>query len=134
MPAAESPLCIRPARPSDMAAIRALIRRYPEKLVQQDLPRAPSFFVAFMGRRLIGCCALQVYSRRLSEVRSLAVEEEFQGRGIAGRLVDRCLDRARQRRVKQVLAVSGDPDFFRRSGFETFFGERTALFYDVPPT
>ena len=123
---------IRPAQTSDMLAIRALIRRHPEKLVQQDLPRAPSFFAAFAGSRLIGCCALQIYSRRLAEVRSLAVEEEFQRQGIAGKLVARCLERARQRKVNQVLAVSGDPDFFRRSGFETFFRERTALFYDVP--
>ncbi len=123
---------IRDARPSDMPEIRALIRRYPEKLVQQDLPRAPSFLAAFVGRRLIGCCALQVYSRRLAEVRSLAVEDELQGQGIARGLVNRCLDRARKRKIKQVLAVSGDVDFFRRSGFETFFRERTALFYDVP--
>ncbi len=123
---------LRPARPSDMPAIRALIRRYPEKLVQQDLPRAPSFFAAFARSRLIGCCALQVYSRRLAEVRSLAVEEEFQRQGVAGKLVARCLDRARERKVKQVLAVSGDPDFFQRSGFATFFREKTALFYNVP--
>ncbi len=123
---------IRPAQPSDMLAIRALIRRYPEKLVQQDLPRAPSFFAAFVRGRLIGCCALQVYSRRLAEVRSLAVDEEFQKQGIAGKLVARCLDHARQRGVKQILAVSGDPDFFRQSGFETFFREKTALFYNVP--
>ena len=115
-----------------MPAIRALVRRYPQKLVQQDLPRAPSFFAAFAGRRLIGCCALQVYSRRLAEVRSLAVNDEFQKQGIARKLVTRCLDRARQRGVKQVLAVSGDPDFFQRSGFETFFREKTALFYNVP--
>ena len=127
-----SPVHIRPARPADMPAVRALIRRHPEKLVQQDLPRAPSFFAAFAGSRLIGCCALQVYSRRLAEVRSLAVEEEFQKQGIARKLVEGCLERARQRGVKQILAVSGDPDFFRQSGFETFFRERTALFYDVP--
>ena len=74
---------IRDACPSDMPEIRALIRRYPEKLVQQDLPRAPSFITAFAGRRLVGCCALQIYSKRLAEVRSLAVEEEFQRQGIA---------------------------------------------------
>ena len=67
---------IRPAGNEDMAAIRGLIRLFPGHLVQRNLPRAPSFFVAHAGGKLVGCCALQVYSKRLAEVRSLAVREQ----------------------------------------------------------
>ena len=46
-----------------MAAIRGLIRLFPGQLVQRNLPRVSSFFVATAGDKIIGCCALQVYSK-----------------------------------------------------------------------
>ena len=123
---------VRAAKREDMPAIRALIGRYPQQLVQQDLPRAASFVVAISAEQLVGCCALQIYSRRLAEVRSLAIDPDFMGLGIAKTLVERCLRRARERNVKQILAVSSEAAFFERCGFSTFFREKTALFYDVP--
>jgi N-acetylglutamate synthase-like GNAT family acetyltransferase len=59
---------IRPAEEQDMAAIRELIRLFPRQ-------------------RVIGCCSLQIYSKRIAEVRSLAVHPDFQDRGVASRLV-----------------------------------------------
>ena len=115
-----------------MPAIRSLISRYPQQLVQDDLPRPVSFVVAVSGDKIVGCCALQIYSRRLAELRSLAIDPEFMGVGIAKLLVERCLQRARQRNVKQVLAVSSETAFFERCGFSTFFREKTALFHDLP--
>lgn len=123
---------VRAAKHEDMPAIRSLINRYPRQLVQDDLPRAVSFVVAVCGDKIVGCCALQIYSRRLAELRSLAIDPEFRGFGIAKTLVERCLRRARQRNVKQVLAVSSETAFFERCGFSTFFREKTALFHDLP--
>ena len=115
-----------------MPAIRSLISRYPRQLVQHDLPRAASFVVAISEGNVVGCCALQIYSPRLAELRSLAIDPDFTGLGIAKMLVERCLRRARQRNVKQVLAVSSETAFFERCGFSTFFREKTALFHDLP--
>src|ERR1700739_1586965 len=97
---------IRPARNEDMAAIRVLIRLFPGHLVQRNLPRAPSFFVARAGGRLVGCCALQVYSKRLAEVRRLAGHPDFRYRGLASDLVERCTQRARERGVRELFAVT----------------------------
>lgn len=117
-----------------MKAIRRLISRYPDSLMQRDLPRIPSFFVAEADDgRLLGCCALQVYSRRLAEVRSLAVVAEHARQGIGRRLVEACQQRARERGVSQVMAVTSAVPFFEQTGFSTFKRERIALFYDVPP-
>ena len=96
------------------------------------MPRPVSFVVAVSGDKIVGCCALQIYSRRLAELRSLAIDPELTGLGIAKMLVERCLQRARQRNVKQVLAVSSETAFFERCGFSTFFREKTALFHDLP--
>lgn len=128
----EAKVTVRPAIAADMSHIRGLIREYPKRLVQKDLPRTPSFFVAELEGRVVGCCALQIYSRRLGEVRSLAIRPEFRGMGIGRKLVSACQTRARDRRVKQLLAVTSEVMFFECCGFKTFFGERIALFFDIP--
>lgn len=129
----EFPPKIRAASNDDMAAIRELIRLFPQHLVQRNLPRAPSFFVADAGGRLVGCCALQVYSKRLAEVRSLAVHPDFQDRGLASDLVERCTQRARERGVRELFAVTSQTSFFARLGFATFRREKTAMFLELTP-
>lgn len=131
-PPAKPSIEIRPARHGELPAIRELVRLYPDKLMHDDLPGLRSFFVALARGRIIGCCALQVYSRRLGEVRSLAVHPDFTAQGIGRRLVERCQQRARARRVKQILTVTSAAGFFERVGFSTFLREKNALFYDVP--
>ena len=116
-----------------MAAIRGLVRLFPQQLVQQNLPRIPSFFVASTGGKLVGCCALQIYSKRLAEVRSLAVHPDFQDRGVASKLVRCCLERALERGVREVFAVTSQTSFFGRLGFATFRHEKTAMFHEVTP-
>jgi amino-acid N-acetyltransferase len=124
---------IRPAGKGDMAAIRGLIRLFPQQLVQRNLPRVPSFFVAYVGDELIGCCALQVYSKRLAEVRSLAVHPDFQDRGVASGLVENCVQRARDRGIKELFAVTSQTSFFERLGFASFRREKTAMFLELTP-
>ena len=123
---------IRPARRGELPAIRELVRIYPDKLMYDDLPGLRSFVVALAQGRIVGCCALQVYSRRLAEVRSLAVHPDFAAQGIGRRLVERCQQRARARRVKQILTVTSATGFFEQLGFSTFLREKNALFFDVP--
>ena len=116
-----------------MAGIRGLIRLFPEQLVQGNLPNLASFFVASSGGRLIGCCALQIYSKRLAEVRSLAVHPDFQDRGVASKLVQCCIKRAKERRIRELFAVTSQTSFFGRQGFATFRREKTAMFHEVAP-
>lgn len=122
---------IRPAQSEDMPAIRSLVRLFPQQLVQRDLPRVSSFFVATHKGSLVGCCALQIYSKRIAEVRTLAVQPEFQDQGAAKLLVQACQRRARERGVKELFAVTSQTDFFARQGFATFRQEKTAMFYDL---
>jgi amino-acid N-acetyltransferase len=86
-------------------------------------------FVAEADGRIVGFAALEVYSRKLAELRSLAVAEEWQGRGIGRRLVEACLNLARERRVFEVMTITSADEFFRRCGFDfTLPGEKKALF------
>jgi amino-acid N-acetyltransferase len=122
---------IRPAQKGDMPAIRALVRLFPHQLVQRDLPRMPSFFVATLNGKLVGCCALQVYSKRLAEVRTLAVHPGFHDRGIASKLVEACKQRAAGRGIRELFAVTSQIGFFEKLGFATFRREKTAMFFDL---
>jgi amino-acid N-acetyltransferase len=114
-----------------MPSIRALLTLYPAQLAQQNVPRISSFLVATEGDRIVGCCALQIYSKRLAEVRSLAVHSAFQSQGIASQLVELCKQRARARGVKELFAVTSQTGFFERAGFATFRREKTAMFFEV---
>jgi len=114
-----------------MGAIRALIRLFPQQLVQRNLPRVTSFFVADVDGSLVGCCALQIYSKRLAEVRSLAVHPDFQDKGLASKLVECCTGRARERGIKELFAVTSQTSFFGRLGFTTFRREKTAMFLEL---
>ena len=132
-PVAHPRITIRPAQAGERAGIRGLIRLFPGQLVQGHLPGLASFFVAEAGGKLVGCCALQVYSKRLAEVRSLSVAPDFQDRGVASKLVECCIERARERGIRELFAVTSQTSFFGRLGFATFRREKTAMFLEVTP-
>jgi len=119
---------VRPARRGELPAIRTLIAIYPKQLVQDTIPKLKHFFVAEVNGQIMGCCALEIYSRRIAEVRSLAVHAEAQGQGIATALIDACLHRAKARRIFEVFTITGSIKLFARLGFRAFNREKFALF------
>lgn len=123
LPVSSSPL-IRRARPSDVAAIEALIQLY--VATGTLLPRsaafiaehAADFLVAEADGRVVGCVHLDEYAPSLAEVRSLAVAPGAQGGGVGAMLVDALEQLARQRDFHTLFAVSNSDRFFRNLGYE----------------
>ena len=120
-------LIIRKARKEDWPLITALISQFPKSLMQNSLPRWSRFFVATKNREIVGCCALDVYSIRIAEVRSLAVASGYQKKGIGSKLIKACIQRAKQLNIHEVIAITGREDVFKKFGFSTFKKEKTAL-------
>lgn len=120
-------MTIREAAKADWPGIQALIKEFPDQLVQEHLPEPHEFFVAEESGAIVGCCALEIYSQRLAEIRSLAVASEHQGKGIASALVEACVQRAAEKAVYEVLSITGAPEFFEKKGFRTFHNEKYAL-------
>ncbi|KKW09406.1 MAG: GCN5-related N-acetyltransferase [Candidatus Kaiserbacteria bacterium GW2011_GWA2_49_19] len=118
---------IRKASAGDMPAISKLISEYPDELMQDHLPPAEAFFVATENEEVVGCCALEIYSRRLAEVRSLAVRKDFQHKGIAKQLIQTCVTLAKENDVYELFCITGNPDFFQKRGFGSFKKEKYAL-------
>jgi amino-acid N-acetyltransferase len=96
-------------------------------LVQDYVPAAKFFFVAEVDKQIVGCCALEIYSRKIAEIRSLSVHSDFQGQGIATALVSACVKRAEKKKIKEVLAITGAVKLFEKSGFSTLQHEKYAL-------
>jgi amino-acid N-acetyltransferase len=115
---------IRKARLNDIKEIQRLIKLYAPR--GGVLPRSLSelydhlrdFFVFVRNRKVIGICALHICWDDLAEIRSLAVEEEDQEKGIGARLVRACLKEARLFGAKRVFALTYHPQFFERLGFK----------------
>lgn len=76
-------------------------------------------FVVFENEegRMVGACALHVCWENLAEIRSLAVEEANQGRGIGRELVTYCLDEAKRLGINRVFTLTYQPGFFGKLGF-----------------
>ncbi|MDG1894127.1 MAG: GNAT family N-acetyltransferase [Fuerstiella sp.] len=126
---------VRPATPVDLPALAQLIAEFVK--ANRLLPRTqdelddliPFGFVACLGDQLVGFAALEIYSPKLAEVRSLAVVPEMQGNGLGKRLVQECVELAQNRNVLEVMAITSAEDFFQSCGFDfTLPGEKKALF------
>jgi len=114
---------IRKAKVGDAAAVQKIVNRFADRgeMLHRSLSELyeniRDYFVADKDGEVIGCCALHVSWEDLAEVKSLAVSEDYQGAGLGGRLVKRCLDEAREIGVRKVFALTYKPKFFEKLGF-----------------
>ncbi|MBL8118261.1 MAG: GNAT family N-acetyltransferase [Anaerolineae bacterium] len=129
---------IRTALETDLEQLTELITPFVEsgKLLPRTFDELrsllPTLFIAEQGERIVGCAALEIYSWKLAEVRSLAVASEVQGQGVGRRLVQACLDRARALNILEVMAITSSDAFFMSCGFDyTLPGEKRALFMQL---
>jgi N-acetylglutamate synthase-like GNAT family acetyltransferase len=90
------------------------------------------FFIAEVNGEIVGCAALEIYSSKLAEIRSLAVSSRHQGLGIGRKLVEACIQLAQEQKILEVMAITSTEDFFLACGFDfTLPGEKKALFYQT---
>lgn len=75
-------------------------------------------FVARYEGRIVGCAALDIYNKKLCEIRSLAVDPQAQGLGIGKKLVSACVELARQEGIYEIMSISAAEDFFKSCGFD----------------
>jgi amino-acid N-acetyltransferase len=66
---------------------------------------------------IVGCGALQIVWEDLAEIRSLAVQTEYQGHGIGTALIEALLEESRQMGVSKVFVLTYRPELFQRLGF-----------------
>jgi amino-acid N-acetyltransferase len=115
---------VEKAKISDAQRIHELVNKFAEK--GEMLPRALSeiyenlrdfFVVRDKNNQLIGCVALHINWADLAEVKSLAVSEDNQDKGLGSVLIEACLDEARELGIPTVFCLSYKPDFFEKYDF-----------------
>jgi amino-acid N-acetyltransferase len=70
------------------------------------------------GGPIIGVCALHVCWEDLAEVRSLAVDEPYQGQGIGSSLIAEALAEAPELGIRRVFTLTYQTPFFTVHGFD----------------
>ncbi len=75
-------------------------------------------FKATQNGTIVAFCALEIYSKKLAEIQCLAVAPEFRRKGLGGQLVKRCVERARDEKVKELMAISSSDEMFMACGFD----------------
>ncbi len=126
---------VRPALPADVRAVRALVEPYAQQRIllakemvgyyeavqefvvaQEDVPDGDA------RGAVVGCGALHVMWDDLAEIRTLAVDPAWLGRGVGHALVDALLDRARALGLRRVFCLTFEVDFFTAHGFREIDG------------
>jgi len=118
------PITLRPAQQEDVETILALVNQYAGEDLM--LPRTEAsvrgsladWLVAVEDGAVIGCGSLVPLTDTLVEIRSLAIAEGQQGKGIGGQIVQALVERARGLGYPQVCALTLRESFFTRLGFE----------------
>ena len=124
---------IRNATISDAKAICALINDYAEqdRMLFRSLAdvyeRLQTFLVAERNGAIVGCCALEIIWSDLAEIKSLAVAQRYKGQGIGTGLVAGALDQARRLGVPRLFALTLEPQFFEKRGFDVVAKEQLPI-------
>lgn len=116
-------IAIEKAKTEHLEAVEILIRLY----AKQDLllPRSYDnllgkkieFSVATCDDKVVGCVALAREYDGLGEIRSLAVDPAYEGRGIGGMFIDTCEREASELGFSKIFALTYIPDFFIKRSY-----------------
>ena len=142
---------IRSAKSDDLAVVQDFLQTYMDS--QQLLQRTSielelllkHAFVAFVAnddiqrdnapaaeQTVVGFVALEIYSKKLAEIQCLAVDEKFRRRGVGRELVKRCVQRATDEKVKELLAISSSEEMLMACGFDYALPNQKRAFFLHP--
>ncbi|QEG23443.1 GNAT family N-acetyltransferase [Mariniblastus fucicola] len=131
----EENLSVRAAKSEDLADVSAFLQPFiDQKFI---LPRTSleielllrHAFVAENSSRIIGFAAVEIYSKKLAEIQCLAVSADFRRKGVGKELVNRCVARAKDEKVREVMAITATEQLFQECGFDFALpGQKRAVF------
>ena len=115
---------IRPARTSDVAAIKRLVAPLAEQRILMAKETVAyyeglqEFRIAEADGVIVGCGALHVMWEDLAEIRTLASAADRRGQGVGHALVEQLLAEAKELGVSRVFCLTFEVGFFQKHGFE----------------
>lgn len=116
---------IRAARMDDIKQIHSLLNHFADKGLLLGRSISSLYdqlrdFIVYCDEndKIAGACALHICWENLAEIRSLAVREEIQGKGVGKQLVQHCLMVADELSIEQIFTLTYQRPFFLKLGFE----------------
>jgi len=115
---------IRKARIGDIKRMHALINHFADK--GEMLPRSINqlyetirdFFVFEHDGQVVACAALHITWEDLAEIKSVAVDEQYRSKGIGAKLINACIEEAKQFDVTRIFVLTNKPDYFKKFQFQ----------------
>ncbi len=98
---------------NDFAAKNAMLPRSLSELYEN----IRDFFVFIQDGQVVGCAALHIFWKDLAEIKSVAVMESCQRKGVGKKLVMVCKREARKLRIAKMFVLTYVPEFFEKCGF-----------------
>lgn len=116
---------IRKAKISDVAQIHDILSLYSKngiilgRSLSELYDQIRDFFISFETNNslVVGVCGLHFCWNDIAEIRSLAVIENYKGRGIGTQLLHACIEEALQFEIRRLFVLTYIPDFFKKFGF-----------------
>jgi amino-acid N-acetyltransferase len=113
---------VRRARVLDVPRIKDLIDHYAgpillEKTLVNLYENLTEFWVAQIDDTVVGCGALHVLWKDLAEIRTLATDPAFRGRGVGRRVCGELIDEAGRLGVARLFVLTFEVMFFSALGF-----------------
>lgn len=114
---------IRPAEEKDIDPIHGLIRHYAlqgvilERSREDIQANLENFIVAEDSGNVIGAATYYDYGETLKEVRSFAIDENYQGRGIGSALLKKLIQNIDGKSNTRIFTLTYKPAFFSKNGF-----------------
>lgn len=114
---------IRKAQISDVKDIQKLLMTFASRgdMLSRSLSELyeslRDFYVVEEDGVILGAAALHIVWEELAEVRSVAVTEDAGRKGIGSRLVQACINEAREIGLKRIFCLTYKPEFFGKHGF-----------------
>lgn len=125
---------IRRAEKKDIPVIYALILsatkrgKILKRSIQDIKKNIRHFFVVEIEEKVVACCAIEIYNKKLAEIRSLVVDSGHERKGIATCLIEKSILEAKKKKIYEVLAITDRDTIFRRHGFSEQLHGQKALF------
>ncbi len=116
-------MILRRTKISDVEDIYNLINSYADEGLMLARPRSTlyecirEFILAEEDGEFLGIGALHIIWEDLAEIRALAIKRDVRKTGIGRQVVEALLKDAKELGIKQVFALTYQPDFFKKCGF-----------------
>ena len=116
---------VRPAKTSDVPHIQRLVEPLAERRILLGKDRVVLYEAVQEFRiaedetgAVVGCGALHVMWEDLGEVRTLAVESDWLGKGVGHAILERIEADARELGLSRLFCLTFETEFFGRHNFE----------------